>query len=513
MRKKFFNVAGPCKKDWHYFVERPIDAKGLMSLIEDGKYFIHHAPRQTGKSSLLIDLCKKINKKGDYTCLYINIEAAQTTRDNVVECNNVIVQEILNNQLNYLSENEQFGQNKEFKSDNYSVQKFLSDWSRHNKKPIVLIIDEIDSLIGDGLLSILRQLRAGYDNRPNAFPHSVLLNGVRDLRDYRIYSKAQDKWLTGGSCFNIKSDSIRLDNFNLEHVKDLFNQHSKEHNQIFEIGVVEEIFRLTDGQPWLCNALGDVLCFKLFKDKGTLTLDDLKIAKEKLILRRDTHIDQLYHKLETEERLRNIVMPMLLGDQIFNAKEEDLQYCKDLGILKNSKQIEIANPIYKEVLPRELSNPVQQGMAIVESDYYKSGNLDLKLMMNDFVDFYREHVTGQLSFFYNEITPHIMIMAYLQRVVNGGGEIHREYALGRRRLDVGVFYKRQKFAIEIKVKRTERSRKESLQQTADYMALLGITEGGWLIIFDQDLSKPWQDRYHQENDVVYGGKKITVIEM
>ena len=512
MRKKFFNVAGPCKKDIHYFVERPIDTKSLMALIEDQKYFIHHAPRQTGKSSLLIDLCEKINKEGEYTCLYINVESAQTTRNNVEKCMKSILDQITIQQLFFLPNEEHFHLDKD-ETLSLDLINYLSLWSRNNKKPIVLIIDEIDSLIGDGLVSVLRQLRSGYTNRPNAFPHSVLLNGVRDLRDYRIYSKAEDKWLTGGSCFNIKSDSIRLNNFNLEHVKDLFNQHSKEHNQVFEIGVVEEIFRLTDGQPWLCNALGDMLCFKLFKDKNTLTLGDLKIAKEKLILRRDTHIDQLYHKLETEERLRNIVMPMLLGDQIFNAKEEDLQYCKDLGILKNSKQIEIANPIYKEVLPRELSNPVQQGMAIVESDYYKSGNLDLKLMMNDFVDFYREHVTGQLSFFYNEITPHIMIMAYLQRVVNGGGEIHREYALGRRRLDVGVFYKRQKFAIEIKVKRTERSRKESLQQTADYMALLGITEGGWLIIFDQDLSKPWQDRYHQENDVVYDGKKITVIEM
>ncbi|PCJ17055.1 MAG: hypothetical protein COB02_14460, partial [Candidatus Cloacimonadota bacterium] len=462
---------------------------------------------------LLIDLCYKINEQGEYTCLYINIEGAQTTRDNVEKCNNIFVREVYNRQLTFLKKEEQFKYDESYEFSEYGLQLYLSDWSRNNKKPIVLIIDEIDSLVGDGLVSVLRQLRAGYDARPNDFPHSVLLNGVRDLRDYRIYSKAEDKWLTGGSCFNIKSKSIRLDNFNIGHVRNLFEQHSKEHNQNFEDGVVDDIFRLTDGQPWLCNALGDMLCFELFKEKPSISLSDLKVAKEKLILRRDTHIDQLYHKLETEERLRSIVMPMLLGDQIFNAKEEDLQYCKDLGILKNSKQIEIANPIYKEILPRELSNPVQQGMAITESDYYKDGNLDLKLMMTDFVDFYREHVTGQLDFFYKEITPHIMIMAYLQRVVNGGGEIHREYALGRKRLDVAVLYKRQKFAIEIKVKKNERSRKESLEQTADYMDLLGITEGGWLIIFEQDLSKPWKDRYNQEDDVICNGKKMTVIEM
>ena len=267
MRKKCFNVAGPCKKDWHYFVERPVNSNELMALIEDGKYFIHHAPRQTGKSSLLIDLCNKINQKGEYTCLYINVEGAQTTRDDVAECQKQILDQILSRQLYFLPKEEQHPISLLDANLSLNLNIYLSDWSRSNKKPIVLIIDEIDSLVGDGLVSVLRQLRAGYDARPSDFPHSVLLNGVRDLRDYRIYSKAEDKWLTGGSCFNIKAKSVRLENFNLGHVRDLFDQHSKEHNQKFELGVVEEIFRLTDGQPWLCNALGDMLCFELFKDK------------------------------------------------------------------------------------------------------------------------------------------------------------------------------------------------------------------------------------------------------
>ena len=194
MRKKFFNVAGPCKKDIHYFVERPINLESLMELIIDQKYFIHHAPRQTGKSSLLIDLCQKINKKGEYTCLYINVEGAQTTRNDVEKCMKSILDQIQMRQVQFLPNEERYVQNQEKSNLSLGLNNYLGLWANNNKKPIVLIIDEIDSLVGDGLVSVLRELRAGYDARPNAFPHSVLLNGVRDLRDYRIYSKAEDKW-------------------------------------------------------------------------------------------------------------------------------------------------------------------------------------------------------------------------------------------------------------------------------------------------------------------------------
>ena len=56
------------------------------------------------------------------------------------------------------------------------------------RKPLVLLIDEIDTLVGDTLLSVLRQLRSGYDQRPAAFPHSTILCGVRDVREYRIHT-------------------------------------------------------------------------------------------------------------------------------------------------------------------------------------------------------------------------------------------------------------------------------------------------------------------------------------
>jgi hypothetical protein len=507
--KKFFNTAGPCKSGIHYFIDRSNSFGHLVDLVHNQKYFIHHAPRQTGKTTLLIDFCKRLNEKGQFLGLYVNIEAAQTCRQDVLQANRVVIEAIQNRQLLTFGEQGIFEVGFEGGYSFHSLQTYLSRWALKSSKPIVLILDEIDSLVGDSLVNILRQIRAGYDARPEAFPQSIILNGVRDLRDYRIYSKAEDTWLTGGSCFNIKSESVRLENFSMEMVQDLFEQHSNEHSQKFENGVVEEVFRLTQGQPWLCNALGEQLCFHIGKDKKLLNLEDLIDAREALILRRDTHIDQLYAKLD-EERVRDIVMPLLWGEEPKQPPMEDVQYCIDLGLLKNSRSFEIANPIYQEVLPRELAHVRSMSVVAKPVDFINNNKLDFPRLLQKFTDFYREN--AQEKFFYNEITPHILLMAFLQRIINGGGQIIREYALGSKRMDIGVIYGSDKFAIEIKIKGQEKSREQSLDQIGSYMDSMDLKDNGYLLVFSRDFSDGWQSRF-KETQVQHDGRTILVLEL
>ena len=80
----------------------------------------------------------------------------------------------------------------------------LALWAGAASRPLVLLIDEIDALIGDTLLAVLRQLRSGYARRPRRFPQSIVLCGVRDVRDYRIRSSAENAVVLGGSAFNVK---------------------------------------------------------------------------------------------------------------------------------------------------------------------------------------------------------------------------------------------------------------------------------------------------------------------
>ena len=148
-------------------------------------------------------------------------------------------------------------------------------WARHSCAgsgashiPLVLLIDEIDSLVGDSLISVLRQLRANYDRRPSHFPQSVILCGVRDVRDYQVYSSREGTHVKGGSAFNIKAESLRLGDFSEGEVRQLLAQHTAERGQAFEACAVERIWTLTCGQPWLVNALAYEACFRAATGRG-----------------------------------------------------------------------------------------------------------------------------------------------------------------------------------------------------------------------------------------------------
>ena len=74
---KFFNTAGPIQSDIHYNVNplTRINLDEVIELIQQQKYFILHAPRQTGKTSCLLALRDYLNEQGDYIAVYANVEA------------------------------------------------------------------------------------------------------------------------------------------------------------------------------------------------------------------------------------------------------------------------------------------------------------------------------------------------------------------------------------------------------------------------------------------------------
>ena len=116
---------------------------------------------------------------------------------------------------------------------------------------------------------------------------------------------------------------------------------------------------------------------------------------------------------------------------------------------------------------------------------------------------------------YHEAAPHLVLMAYLQRVINGGGRIEREYAAGSGRLDLLLIYADQKMAIEVKVWRTGRKDPliEGLQQMQRYLHRLDLNEG-FLVIFDQRSDALlWQERMYVEAAQTTDGKSVVVLRM
>ena len=526
MRK--FNTAGPIRPALHYHIP-PLERIALpevLELIRDERYFVLHAPRQTGKTTALLALRGLLNggEAGDYRCAYINVEPAQTAREDVGQAMGAIASEIAREARNTLGDAETAETADRFDTTvrpHAALGTLLDIWARAAPSPLVLLIDEVDAMVGDSLVSVLRQLRAGYAHRPGAFPQSVVLCGVRDVRDYRIHASSEKEVITGGSAFNIKARSLRLGDFTRIEVETLLEQHTTATGQMFAPGTLGTVWEQTRGQPWLVNALAQEMCFSggtVCERAGAIAEREVFEAREALILRRETHLDQLTDKLR-EPRVRRVIEPLLSGGAGTHSAL-DVEYVRDLGLVAPKPPLRIANPIYGEVLPRVLTSVLEDEMPERRVAWYvdSDGSLDMKKLLAAFQDFFRlnsEHWIERAR--YTEAGPQLVLQAFLHRVVNGRGRIEREYALGSRRVDLLVIWPRpdlgeSRFVVECKLVRDGQSHahtvEKGLEQTAAYMDTSGASAGN-LVVFDMREGRSWADKIYRERRD-WKGTPVTV---
>ena len=538
---RFFNTAGPVDAVDHYCLPplARLESEELLRLVAQKRYFVLHAPRQTGKTSALFALRDVLNHSGEYRCVYVNVEVGQSARDDVEAAMLAILAQLsLEAQLTAGdgSLSDLVAGALDVAGPHGALGEVLSRWSAAGARPFVLLVDEIDALVGDTLVSVLRQLRAGYSRRPDGFPQSLVLCGVRDVRDYRIHTNSSPEVITGGSAFNIKAASLRLGDFDEHEVRELLMQHTDETGQVFTDEALETVWRQTRGQPWLVNALAYEACFnnRAGRDRTRpVSAEAIMAAQEQLIVRRETHLDQLAFRLR-EDRVRRVVEPLLSGgESTHTIRPDDIEYVRDLGLLTRSGPAEIANPIYREVIPRELVHGEEAMIPQRTSWYVRSdGTLDLDGLLSAFQSFFREHSEHWVERFdYKEAGPQLLLQAFLHRVVNGGGRIEREYGLGRGRTDLLILWPDSAFGsgaavereavgpldgpmsrhvVECKVrhKTLERTVSEGLEQTAAYMDRCGA-EAGHLIVFDRTPDLPWDDKIFRRQES-FGSKPITV---
>ncbi len=524
---RFFNTAGPVRCEEHYCLPplTRLNLDDILSLIQQKKYFVLHAPRQTGKTSTLFALMDHLNQEGQYRCLYVNVEMAQSAREDVSRGIKAILSDMGSRARTHLGDifpQEIWREVLAEQGEDVALNQVLTRWTEESPKPLVLLIDEIDSLVGDTLISVLRQLRAGYDKRPGLFPQSIVLCGVRDVRDYRIHSNREKAIITGGSAFNIKAKSLRLGNFSQEEIHTLYHQHTEETGQPFESDALELAWEFTRGQPWLVNALAYDTCSEMEETTNRIvpiTKELISEAKERIILRRETHLDQLVDKLK-EPRVQRVIKPMLQGiDLDQTVRQDDIEYVLDLGLIRRDRMgLHITNAIYQEVIPRELSFIFQLNF---ESTYQPSwyvapeGRLEMSKLLSAFQEFFRENSEHWMERFdYKEAGPQLLMQAFLQRIVNSGGHVGREYGLGRRRTDLLVVWSYpggvQKAVIELKILygSLERTEKEGLEQTWQYMDRCG-SDDGHLVIFDRSEAKSWEEKIFRRTKT-YQGKPIQI---
>ena len=506
---RFFNTTGPCNPESHYMLlpeERLVSAQ-LSRYIKNELYWVLHAPRQTGKTTFLQSWMREINTRGEQVACYVSVESCQGISEperaipticdaikRAADINNFPIPDTIDNP---------------FMALNYT----LGSWAKKiAPKPLIVLFDEVDVLEGETLISFLRQLRDGFATRGvGTFPISAALVGMRDLKDYITESK-EGVAPNPGSPFNIKEDSAQLTNFSEYDIVRLFAQRTEETGQQITIEALKYVYEQSNGQPWIVNSLFKRATLRILDEESTetVTINHVRDAREQMVMARETHLDALAYRLK-DERIRKVIETIMVGKPDATlAQGEEFRLCLDLGLVTiiNGTPC-ISNPIYREVLAREITYSTQ--LAIPEPVWKwqrDDGTLDIEALMYEFQKFWRRHSElWEVNSGYTEAFPHLLLMAFLQRITNGGGYIDREYAAGRGRMDLALLFNKRWYIIEIKLIHDHDSaeivREEGLEQIRWYRDRFESVAATVLAIFDRRKSSKslsWDEKIKQESD-------------
>jgi hypothetical protein len=502
----FFNTTGPCNPEDHYMLppaERLVGAQ-LHRYIRDKLYWVLHAPRQTGKTTFLQSWMREINAGTEALACYVSVERCQ----GVAETDKAMP-DICKAIQEYAAS---FGLPvPELKTAaiNSMLIDVLMNWSSLvAPKPLIVLFDEVDVLEGDALISFLRQLRSGFAARgPGLFPVSIALVGMRDLKDY-ITAAKDGTAPNPGSPFNIKSDSAVLDNFGKEDIAKLFTQRTLETGQKITPEALDYVYDQSGGQPWIVNSLFMRATMRILDEdsRETVTVDHLTAAREQMIQARETHLDALEVRLRNN-KIKRIIESIIIGDTDLSLTRTnpDVELAMDLGLITwhTETGFTIANPIYEEILTRHLNAPYHDNLPPPSTWQWKKpdGSLDMDNLLREFQGFWRKNSElWEQKVDYTEVFPHLLLLAFLQRILNGGGRIDREVAAGRGRMDLAVEYDKRRYIIEIKLVRSyntpEEIRTEGLRQIAAYRDKIDPSAPAYLVIFDRRpkaKEKPWEE--------------------
>ncbi|GBU22606.1 hypothetical protein R80B4_02516 [Fibrobacteres bacterium R8-0-B4] len=210
-----------------------------------------------------------------------------------------------------------------------------------------------------------------------------------------------------------------------------------------------------------------------------------------------------------------------MGEEVADKGDDDYMFTKDLGLIRDDRvYTEPANPIYAELIFRTLTRKAQEsiinaGAKYAPLNYVKDGKIDINVLMKAFQKYWRENSEiwreryEKEIYEYDEAAAHLVLQAFLQRVVNGGGDVRREAVAGTRRVDLCVEYGGHKYPIELKILQNESSRAESLEQIRDYMDKFG-SDVGWLVLFDKTAGRSWDEKIYMREETA-DGKPVTVV--
>ena len=485
---RYFNTSGPCYPEKHYTVMRETLVVQGKTLVEQGRYFTIFAPRQSGKTTFLHLLFRKLQEAS--TPIGISFEGLKTLpKPKFYKA----LQHRLQRQLTPLN----ITIDIEI-TDQFDLEQAVERIKKHYS-PLVLIIDEFEDIPDEVLSELMHTFRQMYHDKENYGLHSLILVGVSTVAELVVSS---------ASPFNI-ADELEIPYFSCEEVRELIQQYTTESGQIFEESVINEIYENTKGQPGLVCGLCAHLVEHVATDKTKpITTDDFYTTLKYFLTRKfDKNIINIVQKAREK---KDLMLKILFKDDPlpFSVHDPDIAWLYAHGVVNNvNDYVDIAVPLYSKVLLIALK-PLMNG----ETDYYFSAHDTFNeyvtpdgLNMHAILEKYREYIRrrGFRAFDTEHLKEgawHYSLDNFITFLIDSlEGQTFIEVPTGRGRIDLLILYKNHKYLIETKIFSNNHYFQRGKRQLAEYLHTEGLEEGYYVVF----------SKKHTEEDTLYFEEEIN----
>lgn len=523
MAKKF-NIIGSCDGNVHYMVNIDDRLRRIQDLVDQGAYFAINRGRQYGKTTTLNQLKKCL--QADYLVAsldfqFLTQEDFRTEYSFSAAFANRFVRAVKEQVRSDLTET--LNRCAKEKSCGLAVLfEYLSEFCRNVTRPVILMIDEVDSASNNQVfVDFLALLRGYYLHRmEEPIFRSVILAGVYDIKRLKQKIRVEGEHKTN-SPWNIAADfDVDMD-LSISGIRGMLAEYNMDYHLEMDLDEMSELlYAYTSGYPFLVSRICKLLDEKIagsdeFPGRSRAWTKKGFLAAEKILLvEKNTLFESLIHKLEVYPELRSMMYSLLFeGARItYNPYHMVIDIASMFGFVKNMEgAMVIANRIFEVLLynwflsEEEVNSRIFSEGAMDKNQFLQDGFLNMDLVLQKFMIHWGELYGGEDDKFLEDNGRKLFLL-YLKPVINGVGNYYIEARTrDGGRTDVIVDYRGRQYIIELKIWRGNAYNERGEQQLADYLDAYHAKKG-YLISFNFNKNKVAGAR-----EIAVGDKRILEV--
>ena len=497
---KIFNTSAVCRPEIHYMVDLSDRLEQIKKMVDRGDYFTINRARQYGKTTMLRALGSFLAE--NYVVVSLDFQMmSQSDFEKESSFSEAFAREVLEEIANIeevsveiITRLQRLADGKEGKGRLAELFQCLNAWCGQSKKPIVMLIDEVDSAQNNQVfLDFLAQLRGAYINRDKrpAF-QSVILAGVYDVKNIKQRLRPDGEHRVN-SPWNIAADFLLDMNFSVKDISGMLAEYESDYQTGMDIKEIAQfIYDYTSGYPFLVSRICKLMDERItgsegyFDRKLVWTKEGVLEAVKILLIEKNTLFESIAGKLADYPRLRELVYSLLFtGRKIsYNPLSPSIEIAEMFGFIKNSRgDAVISNRIFETVLynlflSEEMLDSEEYRTALQErNQFIQNGHLNMKLILEKFVVHWGDLYSSADEKFIEDNARKFFLL-YLKPIINGTGNYYIEaQTRDNKRTDVIIDYCKEQFVIEMKIWRGNAYHERGEKQLAEYLEYYHLNKG------------------------------------